>query len=238
MGVSRIGARGGQSRHVSALPVPTRRTAGIVGLAAVGLVVLLGVLVVVGWPPLIAVDTAIEDAVHGWALGAPWAVELSRSLSRMGNLSVSFWVTVATVLVLVAARRWRLALGIVGVTTLAPLVTDWLKVVVERPRPVWEDAFATEGTFAYPSGHATAGLAVYAACGIALAMLLRDRRWAVALAAGATVLGLSIGVSRVVLGVHWPSDVVGGWGVAVAVAAAFVVLLLPLPPARDVDPTT
>jgi undecaprenyl-diphosphatase len=200
-----------------------------VALASAAVVVLLGYAVHIGWAPLLRLDASIDDALHGWALGASWAVELSRSLDTIGRFAVSFWVTTATVVVLLIARRWRLALGVAGIAIVAPLVTDGIKVVVERSRPVWEDPLWTEGTFSYPSGHATAGLAVYAVCGIALASLLRDRRWALVVAVSATVFGLLIGVSRLVLGVHWPSDVVGGWCVAVAVAAAFFALLLPFP---------
>lgn len=218
---------------MSALPVPSRRTAVRVAVVSAAVVALLGLLVDAAWPPLLRVDAAIEDAVHGWAVNAPWAVDLSRTLDRIGRFSVSFWVTTVCVLVLLAFRRWRLALGVVGVATVAPLITDWLKVVVERARPVWEDPLGSEGTFSYPSGHATGGLAVYAVCGIALASLLRDRRWALVVAIASTAFGLLIGVSRVVLGVHWPSDVVGGWCVAIAVAAAFLALLLPLHPPAD-----
>ena len=224
---------------MSTLPVPSRRTAVLVAVVSASVVLVLGLAIDAGWVPLVDLDRAVDDAVRGWALATPWAVSWSQVLDKVGGLSVSMLVTTVTVLVLLAFRRWRLALGVVGVATLAPLVTDWIKVVVERARPVWEQPLGNEGTFSYPSGHATGGLAVYAVCGIALATLLHDRRWAWALAVVSTLFGLSIGVSRVVLGVHWPSDVVGGWCVAISVAAVFLALLLPLdPPPAPVTATT
>lgn len=208
----------------------------VVALVATSVVVLLGLAVAHAWSPLLRLDTAVEEAVHPWAVRTTWAVDVSRFLETIGRFRVSFWVATATVLVLLLLRRWRLGLGVALLAALAPLITDEIKVVVGRARPVWEDPLGTEPTFSYPSGHATGGLAVYAGCGIAIALVLRDRRWAWAVAIASTVLGLSIGVSRVVLGLHWPSDVVGGWCVAIAVAAALVALLLPWRSAPDPDP--
>ncbi len=214
---------------MSALPVASRRTAAVVASACSAVVVLLGLAVERAWSPLLRLDAAIEEPVHSWAVRTPWAVDASRFLETIGRFRVSFWVAVATVVVLLVARRWRLAVGVALLALVAPVVTDQIKLVVGRARPVWPDPLGAEPTYSFPSGHATGGLAVYAGCGIALALLLRDGRWAWALAIASTTLGLSIGVSRVVLGVHWPSDVVAGWCVAVAVAAALVVLLLPWP---------
>lgn len=208
----------------------------VVALVATSVVVLLALAVEHAWSPLIRLDAAIEEAVHPWAVRTPWAVDVSRFLETIGRFRVSFWVATATVLVLLVLRRWRLALGVALLAALAPWITDEIKVVVGRARPVWEDPLGFEPTFSYPSGHATGGLAVYAGCGIALALVLRDRRWAWAVAIASTVLGLSIGVSRVVLGLHWPSDVVGGWCVAIAVAAVLVALLLPSRSAPDPEP--
>jgi len=202
-----------------------------VALASAAVVVLLGLAIDAAWSPLIRLDAAIEDAVHPWAVRTPWAVDASRFLETIGRFRVSFWVAAVTVVVLLVLRRWRLAAGVALLAALAPLVTDWIKVVVGRARPVWEDPLGAEPTFSYPSGHATGGLAVYAGCGLALALVLRSPRWAWAVAVVSTVLGLSIGVSRVVLGLHWPSDVVGGWCVALAVAGVLVALLHPRPPA-------
>lgn len=219
---------------MSALPLPSRRTAVVVAMACTGVVALLGLAVTLDWAPLLRLDAAIARPVHGAAVRSPWAVEASRFLETIGRFRVSFWVAAAVVLVLLVLRRWRLAVGLALLAALAPLVTDWIKVVVGRARPVWVDPLGAEPTYSFPSGHATGGLAVYAGCGIALALVLRDRRWAWVLALASTALGLAIGVSRVVLGVHWPSDVVGGWCVAVAVAAALVALLA-LPPPRPRD---
>lgn len=210
------------------MTLPSRRALLATSASAALVVVLLGVLVLRAWPPLLALDRAIEQPVHTWALGAPWAVRAGDLLAAIGLFGVSVWVVLATaVLLLVVRRDWRAVLVVVVVAIVAPLVTDAIKEVVHRARPVWDDPLALEPSYSYPSGHATAGIAVYAVCGLALASLVPDRRRARAVAAVGIALGLSIGVSRVVLGVHWPSDVVGGWAVAVAVAALVAGLLVP-----------
>lgn len=211
------------------LPAPSRRTGVVVAVVSAALVVVLGLAVARAWAPLLRFDAAIEDAVHPWAVATPWAVEVSRFLASAGSLGVAFWVATATVVLLLVLRRWRAALALALVAAFAPLITDQIKVVVGRARPVWEDPLAFEATYSYPSGHATAGIAVYAACGVALGALVRDRRWAWVVAGAFVAFGVAIGLSRVVLGVHWPSDVVGGWCVALALGAALAaVLVLPV----------
>ena len=117
---------------------------------------------------------------------------------------------------------------------LAPLAANLVKPVFARPRPTWAQPLGFEESYAYPSGHATCGIAVYAACAVALAALLRNRNLGAVVALLGIVLGLTIGLSRLVLGVHWPSDVVGGWALALAFAGLICALLVlpPPPPAR------
>jgi len=206
--------------------VRTRRGAAWGAFAAACVVVLLGVLIARAWPPLLELDQRIATSVHAWALRTPWAVDAARVLETIGRFRFSFWVVLGTTALLLLARRWRHALALVLVAALAPWITDLIKPVVGRARPVWETALGSEATLSYPSGHATAGIAVYAACGIALGGLLRDPARGAAVAALGLLLGISIGLSRVVLGVHWPSDVVGGWCVALAVGGAMSALLV------------
>ncbi len=212
----------------------TRRGAAWGALAAALAVVLLGALVAREWAPLLDLDRSIDTAIHHWALRTPWAVDVSRVLETIGRFRFAMWVVVATTAVLLVARRWWQALTLVVVATLAPLLTDLIKPIVGRPRPVWVVPLGSEDTLSFPSGHATAGIAVYAACGVALASLLRNPSWGAVVALLGILLGVAIGLSRLVLGVHWPSDVVGGWGVALAVAGtAAALFVLPRPPARS-----
>lgn len=211
-------------------PLITRRGGYRGGLLAALVVVGLGLLVKNAWPPLVSFDRTVDEAVHTWALHNPWAVDVSRVLETMGRFWVCFWVTLATTAVLLILRRWWQALTLVLLALLAPWVANLLKPVFARPRPVWTHPLGSEVSFAYPSGHACAGIAVYAACAVAIGSLLRSRNWGAIVATAGILLGLAIGLSRLVLGVHWPSDVVGGWAVALAFAGILGALLV-LPPA-------
>ncbi|GGJ07938.1 hypothetical protein GCM10010121_017840 [Streptomyces brasiliensis] len=94
---------------------------------------------------------------------------------------------------------------------LGTLVQQALKAAVDRPRPIWQDPVDSAPYAAFPSGHAMTATVV---CGLLLWLLHRFdagralRRTAVALA---VVSVAGVGLTRVWPGVHWPSDVVGGW---------------------------
>jgi undecaprenyl-diphosphatase len=198
--------------------------------AAASVVLVLAVLIVRGWLPLLRFDESMDDTIHSWALVTPWAVRGSEILQAAGSFAACVLVVAATTILLVLAHRWRAVLALVAVASLATFVTSLLKPVVGRARPVWEHSLGSEATLSYPSGHATAGIAVYAACGVALASLMRSRAWGLGVALAFGAFGVAMGLSRLVLGVHWPSDVLGGFCVALAVAGAAGALLA-LPPA-------
>ena len=203
-----------------------RRGAWWVAGGAAVVVATLAVLIVRAWSPLLDLDVRIDTAIHAWALRTPWAVSASNGLQTMGNFRFAVWVVAATTVLLLLARRWWQALTLVLVAALAPLITDWIKPVVGRARPVWEQSLGTEPTLSYPSGHTTCGIAVYAAGGVAIGSLLRSPDLGAVVALVGILVGVAMGLSRLVLGVHWPSDVVGGFAVAFAVAAAVSALLV------------
>ncbi len=196
-------------------------------LLATLVVVGLGLLVGNDWAPLLELDLRIDSALHDAAESVTWLQSLAWWLGVVGGGPVSSVLSVAVVLVLLVGRRWRTALAVAVISACAPWLTGRIKVVVGRGRPVWADPFETLYDPSFPSGHATGGIAVWCVCGIALASLVRDRKWALIVAISFIVVGVAIGLSRMVLGVHWPSDVVAGWCVALAVTGVVSALVLP-----------
>ncbi|WP_051471170.1 phosphatase PAP2 family protein [Patulibacter minatonensis] len=157
-------------------------------------------------------------------------VDVAKVVTDLGNGYV-VGVVLAVVGVLLAATR---VLG--PVAAAAPLLALWLgalasgvgKAIVGRPRPplALHEVAATSSGF--PSGHSTQSAAGWLALALVLAYARRgasgpSRR--IVLAAGAVVV-LLVGVSRVVLGVHSPTDVLAGWALGAACALLVVALLL------------
>jgi membrane-associated phospholipid phosphatase len=114
---------------------------------------------------------------------------------------------------LAAAWLWRkghghLALALLLVILVGRGLSEVQKYMIARVRPDLEPHLVVVQTSSFPSGHATSSMIFYLTLALALT---RNSRWHRPAALGAILLSLLIGTSRVMLGVHWPSDVVGGW---------------------------
>ncbi|MGK5743253.1 phosphatase PAP2 family protein [Micromonospora sp. URMC 103] len=186
---------------------------------------LLALLVLDAWPPLHRMDAAATDALHGYALDHPgWVRLMSVWTDVFGPMPLR---AAALVLVIwLVSRGARRAAAWVTVTMLAGgLLGPLLKLLVGRDRPELLDPVARAAGYSFPSGHA---LNATLAAGVLLVVFLPSarrgaQRWA--LWAAALVLVVVTGVSRVALGVHWTSDVIGGWLLGTAVVAATVAAL-------------
>lgn len=132
--------------------------------------------------------------------------------------------------VYLAIRRRRRAALLLFMIFAGRLVVELMKIIVDRPRPgVSPHLVAVTGN-SFPSGHAANAMITYLA--IALLLPVAQRNRAIAVGIGLAV-ALQVGVSRVMLGVHWPSDVIGGW----AFALAWIMVCMRLASARpDAEP--
>jgi membrane-associated phospholipid phosphatase len=215
-----------------------RRTAASFASAAGGCwlaFALLTWLVVTMPASLASLDLRIDAAIHDVALDLPWAVNLSLALELIGGVPASIAI-VSTVTVLLLAtgggrRPWGLRTYAAGLLVLSAaggaLINTLVKNAVDRARPPWNGVWTWEDSASYPSGHAQAGITVWVALGlIALVVLSGSRRRVVALPL--LLLGPVIGLSRTFLGVHWPSDVMGGWLLGGAWLATCVVVVVAL----------
>ena len=160
-------------------------------------------------------DRAVVLGLHGF--DSPLLDVVMRGLSFVG--SVYF---VAPLVVVVAATAWvrerrELAAGLVAVAVTTVILNVTLKNIFRRPRPTLFFEIARPNSFSFPSGHAMASTAIYGMVAFVLGRVHpRIRRPVYALSATLVVL---IGISRVYLGVHWPTDVLAGWAAAAMVLA-------------------
>jgi len=152
--------------------------------------------------------------------------EAMRDVTALGGVTVMILVTVVGVLAfLMHRRRWHAGI-MAGTVFLAFLSSEGLKNLYGRPRP----DLVPHGSYVYsasfPSGHSTLSAATFLTLAVLIASLEPNRatKWLVFVLAGALVLG--IGISRVYLAVHWPSDVLAGWSLGAAWALAAWTALL------------
>ncbi len=152
------------------------------------------------------VDRAIYEALY--AGHRPALAALARVFTFFGEptLLISAGFLVAAWLVWRGHRRLPLALLLI--ILIGRGLSELQKYWIARVRPDLEPHLVVVQTSSFPSGHATSSMIFYLTLALALT---RNTRWHRAAAIGAIMLSLLIGLSRVMLGVHWPSDVVGGW---------------------------
>ncbi|MEW1686818.1 phosphatase PAP2 family protein [Streptomyces sp. NPDC091265] len=177
-------------------------------------------LVAARWPPLMRLDRAVADALHRRAVTEPGLVHVNRVLT---DWLWDPWTMRALIAVAVVALWWRgerLLAAWVAVTTLfSSLLQQGIKAAVGRERPRWPDPVDSAHYAAFPSGHA---MTAVVSCGLLLWLLRRHgagprTRCAATVVAWVSVLG--VGATRLYLGVHWPSDVLGGWLLGAALVA-------------------
>jgi undecaprenyl-diphosphatase len=161
-------------------------------------------------------------------LGSRSLQEAMRDVTALGGLTVLTLVTVVAAGAFLAHRKPRHAGVMAGAAVFAQLCSEQLKSLYGRPRP----DLAPHGVYVYsasfPSGHSMLSAAVYLTLAALIASLEPRQATKVIAFATAGLMILAVGVSRLYLAVHWPSDVLAGWcaGAACALIAWLVLLAL------------
>lgn len=224
--------------HPESSPQPTRSRAGgplpavwaSIALCA-AVVALLGVGVRSRFDPQMRLDAAVSEALYAGdhrAAALDWLLEV---LTAPGLTVFRLVLAVPVVVLLVSRKASWTALWVLAAVVLVGPLTAALKEFFGRVRPAFEHGGAQYDTLSYPSGHSS-GIAALVTTGLILAWPVLGtsarRAWLVA----GVALVLMVGLTRIWLGVHFLSDVVGGWALGVGLTLLTAVLFGALPGGR------
>jgi undecaprenyl-diphosphatase len=169
---------------------------------------------------LLRADASISHLVQ--SLRVPPLDRLMVGVTEFGD-SIVVTVTLAALLaVLALARKWRPVLAVACAFALAAVAVPLIKLGLHRPRPI--DLYSGAELFAFPSGHSAFSTLLFATLAMLIAPSLRTRGQ-IALWTAALLGIVAIGTSRIYLGAHWPSDVLGGVLVGTLISCLLALLL-------------
>lgn len=186
--------------------------ATVLGVAVAAAGIGFGLLVsqVVHNGPLVEIDTAAARNLHTWVAGKPKTVVALKVITFVGTPLFFFLLVGLAAGYLLWRNRLRLAVFVVTTSLGGGIVDSIVKIIVDRDRPNLENPLIPLHGKSFPSGHAMSSTFVYGALLLTFMPLIPTRRRPV-VAGAAVALVAAIGFTRLALGVHYITDIVGGY---------------------------
>jgi undecaprenyl-diphosphatase len=188
----------------------------LIGLLLAGLWAMAEIVDEVREGDTVAFDEALLLAMRNPAdladpVGPPWLEEMMRDFTGLGGVAVLALLTAFAIVYLLLMERRRAALLVLIAVGGGMLLSSLSKAGFDRPRPDLVPHGSYVYTASFPSGHSMMSAVTYLTLGALLARTHARRRVKLFFLSTAVTVTLLIGVSRVYLGVHWPTDVLTGW---------------------------
>ena len=167
----------------------------------------------------------IDRAIMLWVRNAtdpsnPWGPagfeEMAAEITALGGYTILVLIVGLVAINLVIISETAMAWFLLAAFATGSAVSSLLKIVIERPRPDLVERLDRVFTASFPSGHAMVSMIAYLTLAAVVVRLCKTRKLRIFVLVAAASLSIAIGVSRIYLGVHWPSDVLAGWSIGVA----------------------
>jgi len=144
-------------------------------------------------------------------IGPPWLAQVARDTTALGGYGCLIFFTLTTAGYLWLDEKRHLSMFLLASATSGYLVSSLLKLMFQRPRPDIVPHLDRVISTSFPSGHSMNAAVIYLTLGTLIAASVARKRVKVYVLSMAAVLTVLVGLSRVYLGVHYPSDVAAGW---------------------------
>jgi undecaprenyl-diphosphatase len=201
------------------------------------MLVVLAVIVITGWLVAELADAVQEGATQRWdnwvlrqfrrpgdlttPIGPPWLRDAWRDIAALGSAAVLTLVTWGVAGYLLMRKQYRTLILLLAATISGTILSVLLKDLFARSRPPFASRELYIVTSSFPSGHSMISAVVYLTLGALLARTSDQYRYKIYFISVAAVITGLIGFSRIYLGVHYPTDVLAGWGFGLIWALLF-----------------
>lgn len=163
-----------------------------------------------------ALDQAVLVALRqagdpSQTIGPFWLAHAVKDITALGGVTVLSLMTLMATAYLLLSRRFSIAIFMVGSIFGGWVISSTLKILIARPRPDIVPHLVHVSDLSFPSGHAMLSAVTYLTLGALLSQTQNTRATRLFMIGAALFLTLIVGLSRIFLGVHYPTDVLGGW---------------------------
>lgn len=157
------------------------------------------------------------DLSDAW--GPEWFQETAAELTALGGYPILILVSIFVVIALLIVRKGSAAFFLLATLISGSVVSTVLKLLFNRPRPDLVEHLDKTFTSSFPSAHAMVSMIAWLTLAAIAVRFVKSRSLRIFVLWGAVIIALMIGMTRVYLGVHWPSDVVAGWAMGLSWAS-------------------
>lgn len=197
-----------------------KRTTGLVATTALGLVFFVAVASTMSTATFKAFDVQVLRAMRTTDLADPvgsrWFESLVRDVTAMGSFAVLTAIVLTVSTFLLAYGHKLAALRLFSISLTGWLLSHGNKLMFARPRPDIVPHSMDAYVASFPSGHAMTSAVVYLTLGMMASRACASQNARYVGLAWAVLIPVLVGISRIYLGVHWPSDVLAGWALGAA----------------------
>ena len=206
-------------------------------LSEIGAVIARGIVALGAFAFMAIADEALEGDTHAFdesilkalrepgdasnPIGPAWLADMMADLTALGGIAVLTLLVVGVVFYLLSVGKRGTALLVGGAVGSGAILSTLLKLGFDRPRPDLIAHLSHAYSSSFPSGHAMLSAVTYLTLGVLLARAHERRRTKIIVMTYGVTLTVLIGLSRIYLGVHWPTDVMAGWALGAAWAAVW-----------------
>ncbi len=206
-------------------------------LSEIGAVIAMGIVALGALAFMAIADEALEGDTHAFdesilralrepgdasnPIGPAWLADMMADLTALGGIAVLTLLVVGVVFYLLSVGKRGTALLVGGAVGSGAILSALLKLGFDRPRPDLVAHLSHAYSSSFPSGHAMLSAVTYLTLGVLLARAHERRRTKIIVMTYGVTLTVLIGLSRIYLGVHWPTDVMAGWALGAAWAAVW-----------------